>query len=137
MTIKVMPINMISSPNSWTTTKDTFWIVTDATSVDLWGQIVTVDTLGTRPYVPALGSSLQAVFQRGDYLGSISNQNLTVTKTAIMDTNFRAMVKISLTATDSTNVISGTIVFTLIEGPVTHKWTQPWSIKKLNTGAGC
>lgn len=136
MSIKIIPINMISSPNSWVATKDTFWTVTDAMAIDLWGQLVTVDAIGTRPYIPALGAGLQAVFQRGDYIGSINNQNLTVTKAAAIDPNFRAMVKIALTAPDATNVISGTIVFTLTEGSVVHKWAQGWSVKKLNTSAG-
>ena len=137
MTIKVMPITMISSPNAWVPTKDTFWTVTGATAIDLWGQLVTVDALGVRPYIPALGSSLQAVFQRGDFIGNIVNQQLTVTKTCLMDSNFRAMVKIALNPTEATNVISGTIVFTLSEGAVVNKWAQSWSVKKLNTSAGC
>lgn len=134
--LKVIPINMITTPNFWSATKDSFWVVTAATAIDLWGQITVVDALGPRPYVPANGSVLQAVFQRGDYIGNINNQNLTVTKTCILDSNFRAMAKISLTADEATNIISGTIVFTLTEGTLVNKWTQNWSCKKLNTSAG-
>ena len=141
MTLKIIPINMYAAPNAWAPTKDTFWTVTDATAIDLWGQIVTVDphehwhnTL--RPYVPAVGSSLVALFQRGDYIGSLTNLNLTVTKVATMDSNFRAMIKISISSADATNITSGTIVLTLTEGTVVNKWAQNWAIKKLNTSAG-
>lgn len=135
MSIKVVPIEMILAPNSWKVSTDK-WTVTAGLADDLWGQITISDALGVRPYVPALGSTLQAVFQRGDYIGSITNQHLTVTKVALMDTNFRSLVKIALTADEATNIISGTVVFTLTEGTSVEKWTQNWAVKKLNTTAG-
>lgn len=135
MSIKVIPIEMIKTPNYWkpSTLK---WEVTGGIADDLWGQIVISDALGTRPYVPAAGSVLQAVFQRGDYIGSITNQNLTVIKVCQLDTDFRSLVKIALTAAEATQIISGTVVFTLTEGAIVEKWTQNWCIKKLNTSAG-
>ena len=136
MTIKVQPINMITPPNAWANSKDNFWVVTDAVAIDLWGILTISDAMGSRPYVPAAGASLQATWMRGDYIGSITNQQLTVNKVASFDTNFRALVKISLIAQEATNVISGTIMFTLTEGSIINKWNQSWACKKLNTGAG-
>jgi len=136
MILQVVPINMISVPNFWSISKDKFWQVTGGQAVDLWGMLTVVDSLGTRPYVPALGSSLQMLFQRGDYIGTVNNLNLSVTKTGAMDSNFRALVKFSLVAQEATNVTSGTVVFTLTEGVVVNKWGQNWGLKKLNTTAG-
>jgi hypothetical protein len=136
MTLKAIPINMVAAPNSWAPTKETFWVVTDAMATDLWGQLIIVDSMGSRPYVPKIGSGLQAVFQRGDYIGNVTSQNLTVTKAGVLDADFRAIFKLPLTAQDATNIISGTIVFTLTEGAVVQKWSQNWAVKKLNTSAG-
>ena len=127
---------MISAPNFWSATKESFWTVTANQPNDLWGLLTIVDSLGTRPYVPILGSTLQILFQRGDYIGSVTNQALSVTKTATMDTNNRALMKIGLVAAEATNVISGTAVFTLTEGAVVQKWNQNWFLKKINTSAG-
>lgn len=136
MLLKLIPVNVISAPNFWSATKESFWTVTANQPNDLWGLLTIVDSLGSRAYVPALGSTLQILFQRGDYIGSITNQNLSVTKTAAMDTNNRALMKIGLIAQEATNIISGTAVFTLTEGAVVQKWTQNWAIKKINTSAG-
>jgi hypothetical protein len=127
---------MILPPNNWAPTKDTFWPVTANQAIDLWGILQINDAIGLRPYVPASGASLSAVFQRGDFIGSVTSQNLTVTKTASLDPNFRALAKISLTAAEASNVTSGTIVFTLTEGTAVQQWTANWSIKKLNCSAG-
>ena len=134
--LKVVPINMITAPNFWSVSKETSWSITAGQATDLWGLLTVVDSLGTRPYVPALGSSLQALFQRGDYIGSITNQQLSVTKTAVMDTNFRALVKFAIVAQEATNIVSGTVVFTLTEGAAVNKWGANWAIKKINTTAG-
>jgi len=134
--IKVSPVNMITPPNAWAKSSDNFWTITSAIAVDIWGIITISDTLGNRPYVPSVGSSLQASFQRGDYIGSTTNMNISVTKTAVLDANFRALMKISLVSAEATNIISGTVVFTLTEGAVVKKWAQNWAIKKLNTSAG-
>jgi hypothetical protein len=136
MNLKVIPVNMVAAPNSWAPTKDTFWSVTDAIAVDLWGLLTISDTLGIRPYVPIAGSVLSAVFQRGDYIGSTNSQNLTVNKTAVMNSDFRSLVKIPITSDEATKIISGTVVFTLAEGSSVKKWGQNWSVKKLNTSAG-
>jgi hypothetical protein len=136
MSFKVVPIDMILAPNSWKVAVEK-WTVTAGVADDLWGQITITDALGVRPYVPALGSTLQAVWQRGDYIGSITNQGLTVVKVAVMDSNFRSLVKFSISSADATNIISGTVVFTLTEGTNVEKWTQNWAVKKLNTSAGC
>ena len=136
MILQVVPINMIAAPNFWSTSKDKFWQVTGGQAVDLWGMLTVVDSLGTRPYVPAPGSNLQILFQRGDYIGTVNNLQLSVTKTAAMDANFRAIVKFSLVSQEATNVTSGTVVFTLTEGVVVNKWAQNWAIRKLNVSAG-
>ena len=135
--MKVFPVNMISAPNFWAPTTETYWQVTAGIPVVLWGQLGIVDQLGTRPYVPAAGATLAALFQRGDFIGSITNQNLSVTKTATLDPNFRALINFSLSAADATNVMSGTVVFTLVEGGTTsQQWVQNWFTKKFNCTAG-
>lgn len=136
MLLKMIPINLITAPNFWSVSKETFWSITSGQATELWGLLTIVDSLGTRPYVPALGSSLQALFQRGDYIGSVSNQQLSVTKSAAMDVNFRAVMKFVIAAPEATNIVSGTAVFTLTEGATINKWGQNWSIKKINTSAG-
>lgn len=137
MVLKVVPINMITPPNFWSATKETYWPITANQAVNLWGELTIIDSMGTRPYVPALGAVLQALFQRGDFIGSISNQNLSVTKTALLDPNFRALFQLQVAAAEATNIISGTVVFTLTEGLNVQKWTQNWAVKKFNTSAGC
>jgi hypothetical protein len=137
MILKIVPINLITSPNFWSPTKDTFWQVTGAQATDLFGCITILDNLGQRVYVPASGSSLVALFQRGDLIGTNNNLHQTVTKVCTLDNNLRSLTKISLTAADATNIISGTVVFTLTEGLNIQKWTQNYAVKKLNTGAGC
>ena len=134
--LKMIPINVVSSPNYWNYSKDSFWTVTGGVAADLYGLLTIVDAMGNRPYVPAVGSGLVATFQRGDYTGSITNQHLTVVKSGAMDANFRSMIKISLTADEATNVTSGTVLFMLTEGANVVKWSQNWSVKKLNTSAG-
>lgn len=137
MSLRVVPINMINSPNYWSPTKETYWPITANTAVNLWGELTIVDSLGTRPYVPALGAILQASFQRGDFIGSLTNQSLSVLKTALLDTNFRALFQLQLAATEATNIISGSVVFTLTEGTNVQTWSQHFMAKKFNVSAGC
>jgi hypothetical protein len=126
---------MISPPNNWAPGAKS-WVVTANTAIELWGQLQVVDALGTRPYVAPLGSVLQVVFQRGDFIGSTTNKQLTVSKQAALNVDFRALFKINLTAAEATNVISGTAVFTLTSGSDIQTWTQNWFVQKLNTSAG-
>lgn len=135
MALKMIPINMVNSPNFWAPTKETYWVVVAGQAADLWGELVSVDALPLRPYVPAIGATLSVLFQRGD-LGTIQPQNLSVTKMAVLEPNLRALFKVVLIAAEATNVTSGTIVFTLTEGAVVNKWSQNWSCKKLNTSPG-
>jgi hypothetical protein len=133
---KVVPINMVLAPNHWVPSKDAFWTVTGGQAIDLWGELVISDSLGDRPYVPASGASLTATFQRGDFIGSTTNKMLTVTKPCQLDTSFRALFKIQVSAQDATNIISGTVIFDLTEGGSSSRWTASWLVKKLNTSAG-
>lgn len=140
----VTPINMICAPNSWAPLGVSYWTVTGGIATELWGVLQIQDSLGTRPYVAASGATLQAVFQRGDLIGvspkgippTTTPNELTVSKVMIFDSQNRSLVRIPLTAQDATNVISGTVIFTLTEGANVNKWVANWAIKKLNTTAG-
>lgn len=142
--LAVSPINMISPPNFWAPLGSIFWTVTGGVAQDVWGVLQITDSLGTRPYIPAAGATLQAVFQRGDLIGvspkglppTTTPNSLTVSKTAILEAQNRSLIRIPLTMQDSTNIISGTIVFTLTEGASVNKWVMNWAVKKLNTTAG-
>lgn len=140
----VSPINVISAPNSWAPLSVSYWTVTGGIAKDIWGLLQIKDELGTRPYIAATGATMQAVFQRGDLIGvaatgsppTMTPNAYTVTKTIAFDSQNRALVKIPLTAQDATNIISGTVVFTLTEGATVNKWVMNWGVKKLNTTAG-
>ena len=134
--ISLIPIQIAQAPNVWTPLQNKFWTVTANMTSTLQGFLQTDDPYGKRPYVPALGATLQAVFQRGDNIGG-NTTTLTVTKLATFDVNFRSLATFTLTAQDATNVISGTVLFTLTEGSSIQQWSQNWAVKKLNTSAGC
>lgn len=144
MKLILTPIEMLQAPNLWSPTGNTFWQVVGGVAVDLWGVLQVIDNLGTRPYTPSVGATLQAVFQRGDlvgvpFLGLPSTQTpntYTVTKTCTFDTNNRSLIKMGITAQEATNITSGTIVFTLTQGSAVEKWAQNWAVQKLNTTAG-
>jgi len=127
---------MVNAPNMWMPLKETYWSVTSGDAVDIWGCLKIVDYYGERAYVPALGSTMTVTFMRGDYISSLTNQHLTVNKTAIMDTNCRSFFKLSLTSTEATNIITGTVNFILIEGLAAQKWQQHYFVKKTNVGPG-
>jgi len=126
---------LVLAPNSWAPTGQSYWIITAGVACELAALLTIQDSLGTRPYTPASGATLQAVFQRGDSIGG-NTTTLTVTKTAAIDVNNRSLSKISISAADADKIISGTIVWTLTEGTAVNRWTQNWAVKKLNTTAG-
>lgn len=138
------PINMIAAPNAWAPLGLSYWTVTGGVATDIWAVLQIDDTLGRRPYTAAVGAVFQAVFQRGDLIGvaatgippTITPNQLTVTKTLVFDAQNRTLVKIPLTTQDATNIISGTILFTLTESALVNRWAANWAIKKLNTTAG-
>lgn len=132
---KASPITMISPPNNYLRGEKA-WTVTGGQAVDLWGILEVVDSMGVRPFVLVPGGSIQVTFPRGDFIGSPVSKELTVLKVASLDSNFRALFKISLTAAEATNIISGTVMFKAIEGLVTEIWSQNWFVKKINVGAG-
>lgn len=140
----VTPLNVISAPNAWAPLSVSYWTITGGIAKDIWGLLQIQDELGTRPYTAAVGATMQAVFQRGDLIGvaatgsppTMTPNSYTVTKTISFDSQNRALVRIPLTAQDATNIISGTVVFTLTEGTTINKWVMNWGVKKLNTTAG-
>ena len=160
--LKFVPINMISPPNYWTylgspaatpgnnfaggflgvpfsygPVPDSFWTITGGQATTIWGMITLSDTMGNRPYIPATGASLTALFQRADYGGSLTNQHLSVTKICNLSLSFGAMFSMSLTANEATNITAGTVVFTLTEGTNTQVINQHWAVKKLVIAPGC
>ena len=135
MMLTLTPINLVQAPNHWMPLGTIHWTVTANVATSLWGLLQIQDSMGQRPYIPASGSTMTAVFQRGDMIGGGGNVQ-TTTKTAILNTNFRAIAEFQLTSQDATNITSGTVVFTLFEGGTEIKWAQNWACKKLNTTAG-
>lgn len=134
--LNLQPISLVTPPNYWTPIPDKFWTITGSMAYSMQGLLQVNDPFGTRPYVPASGAVLTAVFQRGDHLYGQS-ATLTVTKNAALDANFRSLATFTLTTQDTTNIISGTVQFTLTEGAAVQQWVQNFAVKVVNTFAGC
>lgn len=143
---QIVPINMITTPNFYTVSKDSFWTVTANVATTLWAQLQVSDDLGVRPYTPANGATLQVIFPRGDNIGYNTQVTLgvpasvpptiTVTKNAAVDNTNGSLFQIGLSNTDATNIISGSIFISFAESGKTYKWNQNFFVKKLNTGNG-
>ena len=71
--LALLPIQLISAPNVYCALNTTYWPITGGVAIVLAGLLQQTDTLGTRPYVPAVGATLMAVFQRGDGIGQVPN----------------------------------------------------------------
>lgn len=144
MPFTIAPISMISSPNNYTVLKDARWSIVSPNAQDLWGQLQVSDALGLRRYVPASGSTLSVVFQRGDLVSTSSTirydrldtTTRSVTKNATLDSNDRSLIKIAMNTADIQGVMSGTVKFTLTEGAVVTTWVQNWALMKSLTDPG-
>lgn len=144
MNLFISPIDMTLEPNFYAPTGKQYWTVTGGVATDLWGVLQISDNLGTRPYIPAVGATLTALFQRGELIGvmtvgvppTATPNNNTVNKTCVLSAQNRSLLKMSLTSQEATNITSGSVVFTLTEGTTVNKWVMNWGMKKLNTTAG-
>jgi len=142
MTLKAVPIEMLSAPNFYSALPNGRWEITSPNAQDLWFQLWVVDSMGSRPYVPAIGSSMSVTFQRSDLIAlqgvpsQLTNSSQSVVKTAMIDSNNRSLMKLVMTSQNIQDIVSGTTKFTLTEGAVTTTFLANWSVFKKLTNPG-
>lgn len=132
---------MISAPNSWAPIKEAVWTVVDPNATTIWFQLLIVDSLGTRPYATATGSTLSVTFRRSDLLEQDPQRKLartaqSLTKTATFNAQNRALGSFTLTTQDVQKLTSGAAFFTFTESGSTTQWLQDWLVRKQLTSQG-
>jgi hypothetical protein len=139
MAFKAVPLDMISSPNFYSEL-DGAWKITSPNQQTLWFQLNIIDSLGQRRYIAAAGATLTALFRRMDLItsqsGKLNQQTQNITKTVTFNTSDRSLCSIVLTQQDVQNIVSGGIVFTLVESGTTTQWIEQWIVSKNLTGPG-
>jgi len=142
MDFKAVPIDMISEPNTFSVLPDDRWVIEGSNAKDLWFQLNVVDSLGERRYLVPSGSTLEVIFQRADLIESqgarrfLSNETRTVTKNAVAHADDASLFKVSLTSSDVSNIVSGTVKFVLTEPSATYEWLMNWALLKKSTDPG-
>ena len=132
--LQVVAIDMINTPNFFKQAVE--WQVTSGNTASLWFQLQTVDSIGTRRYIPSAGALVKVEFMRARST-AVGQAAQTFQKTAAQDANDKSMFRIDLSAADTQNLISGTVKFLITEGANTTTVQQPYFIKKTLTGPGC
>ena len=143
MAFKVVPVDMITAPNYYSALPNGRWEITSPNAQSMWFQLYIVDGMGSRPYVPAIGSSMSVTFQRADLISltntpppTLINTPKSVTKAAIIDSNNRSLMKIDMTTQNIQDIVSGTTKFVLTEGAVSTTFLANWSVYKKLTDPG-
>lgn len=143
MTFKAVPIEMISAPNFYSVLPNSRWEVTSPNAQALWFQLYVVDGMGSRPYVPATGSTMTVTFQRADLITlsggpptSLVNTGRNVVKTALIDSNNRSLMKLDMTTQNIQDIVSGTIKCVLTEGSTSTTFLSNWAVYKKLTDPG-
>jgi hypothetical protein len=138
----IEPIEMIQDPNYYSIIEDNQWVITSNNAVDLWGRLIMSDSLGDRPYITNTMDQLKVEFLRSDKFATnvnkLTNTPQTIEKVCTPSTVNRSLFKISLTATDAKNILSGSIRFNLLiaSSSKTYTWVFNYAIKKELTDAG-
>jgi len=140
MRFKIQPIEIIQAPNYYSILPDNQWILYDESSASLSFMLKIEDSLGERPYLVSNSDTLTSEFPRSDSLaiqsgtrGTISATSRSVTKTCNMDTDNKSLFTMNLSSTDISNIISGSVKFTLQYGSTTRTWLENYIIiKKIN-----
>ena len=140
---QAIPLDVITAPNFWTELPDNRWVITDPNAQALWFHLHIEDSLGSRSYIPAAGSTMSVIFQRADAfavdgirLNRLQHETQTVTKAGVVNADDRSLWSISMTSADITGVVSGTVKFELTESGTTTTWIQNYFLKKTMTEAG-
>lgn len=141
MSFKIIPLDMISAPNTYAPLADGLWVLNSSNAQTLWFRIDVVDSLGQRPYVTASGSTLKLTFQRADLLslsnqGNLINTPQNVEKIGAANSLNRSIYSVSMTSQDVQKAVSGTVKFELTEGSTVNTWVQNWMVKKTSTSPG-
>jgi hypothetical protein len=148
MSLSVLPIDMIAPVNYYAPLPNTQWVITDPNAVTLWLQLDITDTLGTRRYIAATGSTLTATFQRRDKLhqrvisplypsGQLIAQPQSISIYCTVNGIDGSLWTMALNPGNIQTIVSGTILFALTENGVVTSWAQDWVIQKNLTTAGC
>ena len=133
---------MINDPNVFAVLPDDRWVITSPNAQTLWMSLEQEDSLGQRRYVPAVGATLDVIFQRRDAMTQsggrlkLTNTPQTVTKTATVSPNDGSQYSFNLTNSDIEAILGGTVKFKLTEGANTTEWVQNWALKKNLTTSG-
>ena len=140
-TFKVIPIDMISSPNYWAPLSEARWAITDPNAVTLNFQLEITDSLGERRYMLGSGGTLTAIFQRADAYstiqpGSLVQTSQTISISCVVNSGDRSLFALPMTQQQVQGVISGTIKFSMVESGVTTVWNQSYLLVKKLTGPG-
>lgn len=135
---KVFPVEMISAPNYYSFLKDIQWQLTHNIASSLTGQMWLTDALGSRRYIIPTGASLQVTFLRADTQAVLSVSQ-TVQKIVTINAQDRSLFSFNLSAAESQQVISGSVIFKLTDpgvGALNGEWTQNYGVKKILNGPG-
>lgn len=137
MNFKVVPINMITSPNDYGNLPNGQWVILSNAAATLWFQLNKVDIIGERRYIPQAGSTMQVIFPRADTYSQPATGNITVTQNTITKTasplvQDNSIFSFAITGQDASNIVSGSVKFNLTIAGVSYNWIQNYVVKKLS-----
>lgn len=133
----VKPLELISAPNFYSLLPDSQWQVTHGVMAPLAAQVWINDSLGSRRYVLPSSATLTVTFLRADSPQNPSSSQSVVKTVSILDAD-RSIVTFDLSAQETQQIISGTVIFNLNDtgAGASAQWTQNYGIKKTLVGPG-
>lgn len=135
---------MITPPNMFLPLEKNYWEVSNPNATDLWLQIMVTDALGSRRFVPEVGSTVQAIFQRPVTLSTTRTAPVstemtenTLTKLAVVDIQDASLCNFQLTVQDVGIIHGGTVKFVITQPTLPIiEWVENHFLKKSYTSAG-
>lgn len=112
-----------------------YWDIPNGASKTISFILTKTDSLGTRRYIPAAGSTVQIKVMRARAATS-NSQAETITKTCIPRPEDKSMFEVSLTVDDTKKMISGSVHLVLTEGGNVNSVNVPFLIKKSYSDPG-
>jgi hypothetical protein len=111
------------------------WSIPSGTPKTIAFVLTKTDSLGTRRYIPATGSTVQLKVMRARAATS-NSQAETITKTCVPRPEDKSMFEVSLTADDTKKMLSGGIQLVVTESGLVSSVNIPYVVKKVYSDPG-
>jgi hypothetical protein len=134
MGFKIVALDMVTPPNYYK--EATQWEMTAGNASRFWFQLQIEDSLGTRRYIPLAGSTVKLEFTRIRTFDPLAPVSQTIQKNTIQNADDRSLFYTDISATDSQNILSGSVKVTLTEGGISNSFIQNYFVNRKSCVPG-